>query len=87
MTGGQAPVEAITLTLLYGEFKDMRADVMNALQKAAVFDARLTAFDAVNSDHEARIRVVERFRYTLMGAAGLIGAASGVVSALITAHH
>ena len=84
---GPAPVEAITLTLIYGEFKDMRADVMGALQKVAVFDARFASFDATNTDHEARLRVMERFRYTLMGAAGLAGAASGVVSALLTAHH
>ena len=35
-------------------------------------------------DFEQRLRVVERFRYTLMGAAVATGTASGVISALLT---
>ena len=65
----------------------MRADVMLALQKVAVFDTRFAASDAVHADVEARLRTLERFRFTLLGAASLVGGAAGVISALLTAHH
>ena len=38
-------------------------------------------------DFEQRLRVVERFRYTLMGAALAAGTASGILSALVTRGH
>ena len=38
-------------------------------------------------DFEQRLRVVERFRYTLMGASLFAGTAAGIVSALLTRGH
>lgn len=39
---------------------------------------------SVLPDHEARIRMLEKFRYTLMGAALLAGTSAGIISALLT---
>lgn len=39
---------------------------------------------SVLPDHEARIRMLEKFRYSLMGAAVLAGTSAGIISALLT---
>jgi hypothetical protein len=69
---------------------------------AATTTARLDSGQRDLEDHESRLRVLEgrvpadlsgqvaslqKFRWSLMGAAGSIGALSGVVAALITSGH
>ena len=66
------PAGAVTTADLYRELIGMRVDVARALTK-------LDAAALVDSDHEQRLRALERFRFTLLGAAV---AASAVFSAL-----
>jgi hypothetical protein len=69
---------------------------------AATTAARLDAGQAQREDHETRLRVLEgrlpadltgqvsslqQFRWFIMGGAMSVGALSGVVAALLTAHH
>ena len=73
----------ITAADLYRKMEDLRVNVTVALEKLA--DHRMQV-----SDHEARMRALERFRYSLMGGAitagVLAGSASGILSAIITTH-
>jgi hypothetical protein len=79
-------VTDITAADLYREVTGMRAEVGAALTKLAVIETRNGLSDAAHADQEMRLRALERFRYSLMGAAVLAGTAAGFVSALITAH-
>jgi hypothetical protein len=79
----QFPSGMITAADLYREVTGMRTEVARAFERLSVVEVRNTASDQLHLDHETRLRALERFRYALMGAAGLIGAASGVVSALL----
>jgi hypothetical protein len=72
------PAGAITSADLYRKMEDLRVNVTIALEK-------ISAFDRMAGDYEARLRVLERFRFTLLGASAAIGTCSGVLSALITA--
>jgi hypothetical protein len=80
----------ITAADLYREVTGMRAEVGAALTKLAVIETRNTLADSAHTDQEARLRQLERFRYTLLGTATAVGAGigalSGIISALITAH-
>ena len=77
------PHGAITSADLYRKMEDLRVNVTVALEKLANHAAEV-------SDHEARLRGLERFASKLMGGAVtagiLAGAVSGVVTAIITAH-
>ena len=66
------PAGAVTTADLYRELIGMRVDVARALTK-------LDAAAAIDSDHEQRLRALERFRFTLLGASVV---ASAVFSAL-----
>jgi hypothetical protein len=85
----ELPPGVITVADLYREMSGMRADVGRALERLTVVEVRNSAADTIHTDHEARIRVLERFRFTLMGAAMLAGSAAGVIATLITSgvHH
>ena len=53
-------------------------------------DTRLDSGQATMADHEARLRALERFRYTLLGAAVAASAISSALAALIVwalGHH
>jgi hypothetical protein len=80
----------ITAADLYREVTGMRAEVAAALTKLAVIETRNGLSDAAHADQESRLRALERFRYSLMGAAVLAGvlagSATGFVSAIVTAH-
>lgn len=69
---------------------------------AATTTARLDSGQRDLEDHESRLRTLEarvpadlagqvtslqKFRWSLLGAAGSIGALSGVIAALLTSHH
>lgn len=68
---------AVTIADLYREMVGMRADVIKALTRIEVLDTRNTSADAIHADVEARLRVLERFRYTLAGLAIIGGAGAG----------
>ena len=77
------PSGAVTTADLYRELIGMRVDVTRAI-------TNLDAADRVDQDHEGRLRQLERFRFTLLGAAI---AASAIFSGIGTwiasglAHH
>ena len=68
----------ITAADIYRELVDLRV-------RLAVIENQNTTAERVHSDHEIRLRSVERFRWILFGASTVIGSAAGVVSALVTA--
>jgi hypothetical protein len=79
------PGAFITVKDLYVELHGMREDFTRVLMHMEKIDTRNEVADRERSDHEARLRLLERFRYTLLGASSLIGASSGVIAALISA--
>ena len=56
------PAGAVTTADLYRELIGMRVDVARVITK-------LDMAEKVDQDHEGRIRQLERFRFTLLGAA------------------
>lgn len=64
----------------------MRSDVTRAITHLEVFDQWRTTANTVMADHESRLRVLERWKYTLAGMVALGGAAAGIVGNLIAAH-
>ena len=78
------PHGAITSADLYRKMEDLRVNVTVALEKLSIHAAEV-------SDHEIRIRGLERFASKLMGGAitaGILsGSLAGVAAALLTAHH
>jgi hypothetical protein len=71
---------AITTADLYRELSAMTV-------KLAVIEATTARAEQVYADHETRLRLLERFRWTVFGAASAIGSASGVIAALIVRGH
>lgn len=69
---------AITTADLFRELTAMTV-------KLAVIEAQGVTAANQRADHEARLRILERFRWTLFGAASAVGSASGIVAALLTA--
>lgn len=63
------------------------ADLYRKLENISDLMIRLEERVSILPDHESRIRMLEKFRYTLMGAALLAGTASGIVAALLTRGH
>lgn len=61
------------------------ADVYHKLEFVTETLVRLEERVKVLPDFESRLRVLERFRYTLLGMATLAGTASGVISGLLSA--
>lgn len=62
---------------------DLFRELTNMTVKLAVIESQTTRAEQQYSDHETRIRAIERFRWTLFGAAAAVGSASGVVSAVL----
>ena len=67
------PTGVVTTADLYRKLGDISDSMIRMEERVSVLP-----------DHEARIRMLERFRYTLMGGAMLAGSAAGVISALLT---
>lgn len=61
----------------------MRAEVAKALTHLEVVDTRNLAAEQLHADHETRLRLLERFRYTLAGMAVIGGVLSGFIGDLI----
>ena len=58
----------------------LRSDVTKALTHIEVIDVRNQASDEIHRDFEARIRILERFRFTLAGLSvvgGILAGAAG----------
>jgi hypothetical protein len=83
--GAAMPGALITVKDLYIELHGMREDMTRLAVHMEKVDTRNEVADRERSDHEARLRLLERFRYTLLGASSLVGASSGVIAALISA--
>jgi hypothetical protein len=79
------PQGLITVADLYREMAAMRADTGKMLERLAIIDTREQITASTMTDHESRLRSVERFRWQMIGAAGAVGAASGIISSLLTA--
>lgn len=79
------PAGIVTVADLYRELVGMRGDIGAAMVKIEVINTRDQDAARVDADHEARLRTLERFRYTLLGASTLVGLAAGALSALAAA--
>jgi len=72
----ELPPGVVTTADLYRKLGDISETVIRMEERVKVLP-----------DFEERLRVVERFRYTLMGASLFAGTASGIVAALLTRGH
>ncbi len=71
----------VTVADLYRELTGLRTDVGKALIRLEHVDTVNQAAEQLHSDHEARLRVLESFRWKAAGAAAVAGAAAGGLSA------
>jgi hypothetical protein len=71
------PAGAVTVADLYRELTGMRADVVRALTRIEAIDTVNRTADEIHRDHEARLRVLESFKWKLAGASVVIGAVAG----------
>lgn len=74
---------SVTIADLYRELVGMRSDLTRVLAKQEATDLRNNNADMIHADVETRLRVLERFRYTLAGLAILGGAGSGFLGYLL----
>lgn len=74
---------AITIADLYHELVGMRSDLTRVLAHQEATDLINVQAALVHADHETRLRLLERFRYTLAGLAVVGGAVSGYVGYLV----
>jgi len=61
------------------------ADLFRELRTISETVIRLEERVAAVGDHETRIRQLERFRFTLLGASSTVGALAGIASSLLAA--
>lgn len=73
----------VTIADLYRELVGMRSDLTRVLTHQEAIDVRNVSADRIHADVEARLRTLERFRYTLAGLAVLGGAGSGFLGYLL----
>lgn len=71
---------SVTTADLYRVLQDMHKDVTKALERLAQIDQRNTNADGIHTDHEARLRMLERWKYTMIGASGVVGAIAGWIA-------
>jgi len=98
MALGEIPASSVTVADLYHEMVGLRADVTAALTKMERSDARGTAIENAQADHEARLRALEnavpsslevrimtleKFRWQILGALVAINALGVLVEWLI----
>ena len=74
---------ALLLQQIATDVTAMRGEVTKAMTRLEVFDTWRTQIVADVSDHETRLRLLERFRYTLAGMAVIGGVAAGLIGDLI----
>jgi hypothetical protein len=73
----------VTNADLYSELVGMRGDLSRAVTRLEVINVRNIAADRIDADHESRIRVLEAFRWKLLGVAVCVALASGTISGII----
>jgi len=71
MLAGQATIQA--------DVSALRESTAKALTHLEVIDQRNKGADGLHRDFEARIRILERFRYTLAGLSAVGGILAGAV--------
>lgn len=76
----------VTVGDLYRVLVDMQGTMSRLTAHIERIDGRNTTADQLHSDHEARLRVLERFRYTLGGLAVFGGLVAGIVGEYIGQH-
>lgn len=76
---GRVPEAMVTAKDLLDELKGLRQDLTRVLVHMESVDTRNANADRLHADYEARLRVLERFRYTLAGLAVIGGTAAGYV--------
>lgn len=74
---------AVTIADLYRELVGMRSDLTRVLAHQEATDLINHSADQIHADHETRIRMLERFRYTLAGVAVVGGGLAGWVGYLL----
>jgi hypothetical protein len=67
----------------YREVVDMRTDITKALTRIEVIDSCKADSDKLHTDHETRLRALEHFRFTLLGAAVAVSAVISVAGTWI----
>lgn len=70
-------------TQIATDVSSMRADLGKAMTRLEVVDTWRQGMERANTDHEARLRLLERFRYTLAGLAVVGGTFAGYVGYLM----
>lgn len=73
----------VTVADLYREMSGMRAEVGSALTELKVIAERNKGADQIHTDHETRIRMLERFRWTLAGVSLAGGGIAGYIGYLL----
>lgn len=74
---------SVTVADLYRELVGMRADLSTVLTRQERIDVRSDAADRLNLDHEARLRMLESFRWKLTGIALAVSTVAGTASGFI----
>jgi hypothetical protein len=77
------PAGTVTVADLYRELVGMRADLSRVLVHQEAIDTRMQTADRLDTDHETRIRGLERFRYTIGGLSLVGGAVAGYLGYLL----
>jgi hypothetical protein len=73
------PAGTVTVADLYRELVGMRSDLSRVLVHQEAVDTRMQTSEQLHADHEARLRNLERFRYTIGGLSLIGGAVAGWV--------
>ena len=66
-------------TTMQSDLGALRDNTTRALTRLEVIDTRNKTADALHLDHEARIRGLERFRFTLAGMSIIGGVIAGAI--------
>jgi hypothetical protein len=74
---------AVTIADLYRELVGMRSDLTRVLAHQEATDLINSRAEQIHADHESRLRMLERFRYTLAGLAAIGGGVMGYVGYVV----
>lgn len=77
---------AVTTADLYRVLVDMQGSMAKLAGHLERVDSRNEAADKLHTDHEARLRILEQFRYKLAGLATLGGIAAGLLGNYLAQH-
>ena len=85
MTADDSPLTILLSqqTQIAADVSSMRVDLGKAMTRLEVVDTWRQGMEHANTDHEARLRLLERFRYTLAGLAVVGGIAAGLIGEVI----